>query len=452
MLTRAQETDLPASARIGYSASESEYRQAVAEARRLVGASGRVALAELPVVMEASQASQIVEAWLFEAWAARDRAAFGPPPSRLAVEPGDTLAIDIAGRSRLLRISEIGDHGARDIEARSIDPDVYGGVSSVTRPPAPPIDVLTGQPFGLFLDLPLLTGSETPHAGYVAAAQRPWPGAVAFLRSPETSGFSLRATVTAAVTTGVTLDPLLAGPEGRVDRATRVRVRLDYGQLQSVTNLAMLGGANAAAIRNADGAWEVLQFETADLVAAATYEISNLLRAQVGTDGAMAASLPAGARFVLLDGALAPVDMSLDDVGLAFNWRLGSASRDIGHASYVAAAHTFTGAGLRPYSPVQVRGLRSSGDLTITWTRRTRIGGDAWSASDVPLAEESERYEIDILDGATVKRTISATSPSATYSAAEQTTDFGAPQSACTIRVYQLAAGYGRGTPRTAVV
>jgi hypothetical protein len=214
----------------------------------------------------------------------------------------------------------------------------------------------------------------------------------------------------------------------------------------------MLGGTNAAAIRNADGAWEVLQFETAELVAAATYEISNLLRAQAGTDGAMAALLPAGARFVLLDRTLAPVDMSPDDIGLAFNWRFGPASRDIGHASYVAATHAFTGAGLRPYSPVRVRGTRTGGDLTITWTRRTRIGGDAWSAADVPLAEETERYEIDILDGITVKRTISATMPSAIYSTADQTADFGAPQSACTIRLYQLAAGYGRGTGRTAIV
>ena len=214
----------------------------------------------------------------------------------------------------------------------------------------------------------------------------------------------------------------------------------------------MLGGANAATIRNADGAWEVIQFETADLVAPATYELSNLLRAQAGTDGAMTASLPAGARFVLLDRALAPVDMSPPDVGLAYNWRFGPASRDIGHPSYVAATHAFTGAGLRPYSPVHVRGTRTAGDLTITWKRRTRIGGDAWSASDVPLAEESERYEIDILDGSTVTRTIPATSPSATYSAADQTADFGAPQSSCTIRVYQLASGYGRGTARTAVV
>ncbi|NJO35828.1 MAG: hypothetical protein HC869_24845 [Rhodospirillales bacterium] len=84
--------------------------------------------------------------------------------------------------------------------------------------------------------------------------------------------------------------------------------------------------------------------------------------------------------------------------------------------------------------------------------RRTRVGGDAWNSGDVLLAEESERYEIDILDGTTVKRTIAATSPAATYSAADQIADFGAPQSSCTIRAYQIAAGYGRGTPRTAVV
>jgi hypothetical protein len=49
-------------------------------------------------------------------------------------------------------------------------------------------------------------------------------------------------------------------------------------------------------------------------------------------------------------------------------------------------------------------------------------------------------------------RTLAATSPSVIYTAADQTTDFGTPQSACTIRVHQLAAGYGRGTPRDAVV
>ena len=87
----------------------------------------------------------------------------------------------------------------------------------------------------------------------------------------------------------------------------------------------------------------------------------------------------------------------------------------------------------------------------LTWIRRTRIGGDNWVASEAPLAEESERYEIDILSGASVVRTLASTTTSATYTAAQQTADFGAPQPAVTLRIVQLGA-LGRGTARQAVV
>ena len=99
-----------------------------------------------------------------------------------------------------------------------------------------------------------------------------------------------------------------------------------------------------------------------------------------------------------------------------------------------------------------MRGLRSAGDLAISWVRRTRIGGDNWDAAEVPLGEETERYEVDILAGATVKRTLAATSPSVTYTAAQQTADFGSPQSAIDVRVFQLSAVHGRGTPRPATL
>ena len=45
-LTRGQETDLPASAKISFVSSDGDYRQAVSEARRLTGASGRIAQAD----------------------------------------------------------------------------------------------------------------------------------------------------------------------------------------------------------------------------------------------------------------------------------------------------------------------------------------------------------------------------------------------------------------------
>jgi hypothetical protein len=166
----------------------------------------------------------------------------------------------------------------------------------------------------------------------------------------------------------------------------------------------------------------------------------------------MRTPLGAGARFVLLDGALARIDMTEDEVGLAFNWRCGPASRDLGSPTYIQLAHTFLGEGLKPLSPVHIRGTRTGGDLNLAWIRRSRIGGDSWDTVDVPLGESDERYEIDILDGTTVKRTIAATAPATTYTAAEQTADFGAPQSSISLRICQLSATRGRGTPRPATL
>jgi hypothetical protein len=451
-LTRAQETDLPAAAKITYTAAGADYAPAVEEARRLAGRSARVALADLPLTLDAEQAAQIAEVWLFEAWAARERAQLSLPPSRLALEPGDVVSLVAGGRSRLLRIIGIGEHGVRDIEALAIDPGVYADAPGAIRDQGGAAHVIVGQPFVLFLDLPLLRGDEPPAAGYVAAAQSPWPGPIAFYRSPESSGFRLEALAVAPATIGVTLDALPAGATSRLDRATSVRVKLDSGALASVTELALLGGANLAAVRNDDGGWEVLQFLSAVLTAPATCTLTGLLRGQAGTEHAMRAPLAAGARFVLLDAALARVDLTEDEIGLAFTWRCGPASRDLGSPNYVEVAHTFVGEGLKPLSPVHVRGSRSAGDLNLTWVRRTRIGGDSWDGIDVPLGETQERYEIDILDGPTVKRTLTATSPSAIYTAAQQTVDFGAPQPSISLRIFQLSATRGRGTPRDATV
>jgi hypothetical protein len=452
-LTRAQETDLPASAKLTFIAASGDYAPAVEEARRLAGKSGRIAVADLPLVLETEQAARIAETWLFEAWASRERAGFSLPPSRLALEPGDLLTLEVDGRSRLLRITDIGEHGARDIEARGVDPEVYGGVvPSVRPPPGGGAGVILGQPLVIFLDLPLLRGDEPPHAGYVAAAQVPWPGSIAFYRSPESSGFVLEAVASAPAVVGTLLDPLPSGVLSRYDRATKVRVALERGALASVTPLALLAGANLAAIENEDGGWEVLQFQSAVLTEPATYELSLLLRGQAGTEDAMRTPVAAGARFVLLDAAVARVDMSPDEIGLDYTWACGPASRPLGDPAYLEAHHAFTGRGLEPLAPVHLAGTRSGHDLAFSWIRRTRIGGDSWEAVEVPLGEDFERYEVDILDGATVKRTILTDTPSALYTAAEQTADFGAPQPSVSVRVYQMSAVSGRGTPREATL
>jgi hypothetical protein len=71
---------------------------------------------------------------------------------------------------------------------------------------------------------------------------------------------------------------------------------------------------------------------------------------------------------------------------------------------------------------------------------------------DVPLAEDVEAYEVEILDGATVKRTLQVATGTALYTAAQQTTDWGAPlgpSQFLAIRIYQLSALIGRGAGRS---
>lgn len=162
----------------------------------------------------------------------------------------------------------------------------------------------------------------------------------------------------------------------------------------------------------------------------------------------MRLGIPAGAPFVLLDTQLARVDLSPDEIGLAAQWRYGPAARDIGHASYASAEHAFGGIGLRPLCPVHVRVRRDfSGDLVITWIRRTRKGGDTWDAVEVPLSEDLERYEVDIVADGAVVRTLVADVPSATYGFSQQLDDFGVLPEEISARVYQCSAVFGRGTP-----
>jgi hypothetical protein len=451
-LTRAQETDLPASAKVRYISSGDVYPQAVAEARRLTGASGRVAEADLAIVLDDGLAGSLAESWLYETWAARERASFKLPPSALALEPGDVIAADIAGRSRLLRLTDVTERGVREIAALSIDPDVYDRIDAPSRAAAQPAPVQVGPPSVMLMDLPLWTISGDAQSGYVAAMQKPWPGSVALYVSPQTTAYQLRALASAPATMGVTLDPLLAGPEGVIDKRARLRVRLPYGTLASTDLVTMLGGANLAAIRSDAGDWEIIQFLNAALVDVQTYELSGLLRGQFGTELAMSAVLDAGAPFVFLDGAVTRVPLQESEFSLPLNWRYGPGNRDIGDESYVTLPFAYRGLGRRPLSPAHVRGARSSGDLTVSWVRRTRTGGDTWELPDVPLGEDGESYEVDILDGATVKRTISVMAPNAVYSGADQIADFGGLQAAVSVKVYQTNTLFGRGAARAAVV
>ena len=102
------------------------------------------------------------------------------------------------------------------------------------------------------------------------------------------------------------------------------------------------------------------------------------------------------------------------------------------------------------------RSARAPGDLQLRWIRRSRHpAAESWAAAEAPLGEEAEAYEVEILDGAAVKRTLTSAAPSVVYAAAQQLADWSAllgPGDALTVRVFQRSALVGRGAPRTVVL
>ncbi len=311
--------------------------------------------------------------------------------------------------------------------------------------PVGPVDV---QVF----DLPALDGEEPVVLTRAAIFADPWPGAVAIWRSGDGGSYERAAVAFAPAVMGETLDPFAKGAVFRFDDANVLRVQLHGGELASVSDLALLGGANLAALRGPDGACEIIQFGQADLVGDGLYELSHLLRGQGGTEAAMADPLPAGAGFVLLDAHVVPVARGLEMLGRPLLLRIVAADRDHGDDTAVTAEVTPQGVALRPCAPVHLRALRSGEGIVLSWIRRTRHDGDSWEAQEVPLGEASEGYEVDILDGSAVKRTLHATTAQVLYPAASEIADFGAPLGTITVRVAQISAVVGRGVAAQAVL
>jgi hypothetical protein len=448
-LTRAQESDLPQASRIAYIDGDQDYRQASVESRRLAGTSNRVATSNLPLVMDQQEAGGIGARLLQDAWVMRESAHFVLPPSALALDAGDEVMLEANGRTHRLRLTAITDGAARTVEAAATDPSIYDRYGGPVR--APSLTQSLSQPgrvLLLFLDLPWLTEEQDPAAPFVGAYADPWPGDVAVLRSATASGYARDATLRRPCGFGVTTQDFYSGPRWHWDRVNSLKLRLVNGMLASADPVAVYGGANALAVENADGGWEVVQFADAALTGPGEYTLTNLLRGRHGSEGAMRAPVAAGARVVVLDESLAQLGLSSSQARQPFNYRWGPVSRPLSDVSWQGAAKTFEGCGLIPLAPCHLGFAWAGGDLVLSWRRRDRAPS---AASIVPaqtaMSEAREAYDLEICDGENVVRTFrDIGANSQLYSAGQQAADFpGGLPNPLTIRVYQLSARMGRG-------
>jgi hypothetical protein len=456
-LTRGQETELPQALKWQVARADEDYEAAQVEARRITVDTTRIASESFPMAVPPEEAERRCRRALMEAWTGRESAVFRLPASRLALDPGDVVTLEHDGRHIPLRLVSIADAESRGIEAVRQDREAHDLPPGSPRPSSLSKAVVFGAPEAVLMDLPQLTEDQPAHRPFIAAHAVPWPGEMAVFRSPSTDGFELLTTFIGRARIGTLVSDFYPGPTSRFDLGNEPVVDLLTGTLESVTDLTLFGGANALAIESGPGVWEIVQAGAAELLAPGRYRLTRLLRGQRGTEGAMGNPVPAGARVVVLDDSLASLPIAEADLGIPWNWRIGPASRPVSDETYVAQAFTPAGVGLRPFSVAHVeqpwRRPRAPGDLTIRWTRRSRtLSADSWSGLEVPLGKELEAYEVEILDGPTVKRVLSTATTSAVYTAAQQTADWGAPLGpgdTLDIRIFQLSALVGRGAPKS---
>ncbi len=442
---RAAEAEMAGRVRLNFIEAEGDFLQRQAEATFPDDAARGVALSEVPLVLTADEGRAIAERWLAEARSARDSARFALPPSAADIGPGDSVRL--AGA--VYRIDRTERAEATLVDAVRVEPSVYLPAETAEARQAPPVHIAAGPIAAMFLDLPLLRGSEVPHAPHVAVAADPWPGTVAVWRASEGSdGFTLNALIEAPALIGQTETALAAAPPGVWDRGAPLRVRLVSGALESVSSSSVLNGANVLAIGDdATGNWEVIQFAEATLVAPLTWDISLRLRGQGGTDATAPLYWPAGSKVVLLDGTLPQADLPLSERGLARTWRVGRGDRGFDGPDAVESMLSFDGIGLRPYAPCHLRIAASGSDAVVSWVRRTRLDGDNWASVEVPLAEEREAYQVRVLSGTTVLRTVEVASPAFTYSSAMRSAD--GLVGPATFSVAQLSVQFGPGPFRS---
>ena len=449
-VVREQASELPIELRLGYRDTLKDFGASAAASRRLVGASRQVADLSLPAALWDGLAGQAAERRLHARWAERTRASFALPPSRIALEPGDVVALTTRAGRQPLTLEEIEDGAHRRIEARSQADTVYRPAAAIGVGRTPAAAASFGPAEVVILDLPRLVEGDD-HRPYVAAFAAPWPGAETVWRSVTGEAYEPVASIAGPATLGRLVEPLGAGPLGRWDAANALTVEIAGGHLEGRADLDVLAGANALAVE-AGGGWEVVQFARAELVGERHYRLSRLLRGQLGTEDAMTAGHPAGARAVLLSKAVTRLPLDRSAVGLARLYRIGPPQGGIAGSAVVQTSHAASGRGLLPLSPVHARARRmADGTLALSWIRRTRIGGDDWTGEDVPLGETEERYRLEILHGGAVVRTVETGSPSFVYEVADQIADFGAPPTLLEARIAQVASGTGAGVPRVAV-
>lgn len=432
-LLREDITQLPYEINLVYFDQQRNLLENTVTGRYSQGNNVNVSTVNIPITISQSKAQSAINRAIQLAWIRRKKyEKLLLPPKYLHLQVGDRIQIQFSDRTDDLVISQIqtGANGIREVTAY-----FYSGIGQSYTQVAvsnniPAFSPLRNEGSTVFylLDINLVQDGDPDNGLYVAArgSTQFWNKYALFASRDGGANYGQLLSATGATTMGVVASALGNFTGSGVDSTNTISVVLESGSLISPTGLFLLGD-------------EILSANTATLTAVNTYTLSNLIRGERGTEWAIATH-GSNERFYLL-GECDRLTGNLSDLNTSIDYKALTTGQALGDVS--ATSFTSTGKALKPYAPKSVSAYKPVDDIIINWIRRDRK--DNSSVGTPQLNEYNERYEIDIFNGASVVRTLTATSPTVTYTQAQQVTDFGSGQTAIVIKVYQISETVGRG-------
>jgi len=445
--TRLVESSLPYEVAVQYQDADNDYEPGTEYHRRLIGSAMEPLVVQVPMVMTATGANQLAELTLYDRWISRMEHELALPRKYSKLEPGDVI---YAGGHTLQIRGTNAAAGVIKLTCVADRPSIYSPTGTGVGIPDAATGVgIAGPTLARLLDIPILRDEDDNVGFYVVASgyYSGWSGAELWRSIDGGVTFTkLDSVITQPAPIGSAQTVLATWTGGNYfDTVNSFEVLLlNDEELSSSTDELVRAGANRAYCGNG----ELIGFVNAEFLSARRYKVSRLLRGIQGTEQHMTTHV-IGELFALLsvDSAIRVTTPS-SELNAARIYKAPAFGQVVTEATQLP--FTLAGVGLEPLAPVHVhagRNANASWDVLIKWHRRPRTSGEWRDNVDVPVGETTASYEVDIWDSSftTLKRTLTSSTETATYTAAQQSTDFGGSQTTIYIDVYQLSATVGRG-------
>jgi hypothetical protein len=394
--------------------------------------------------LTAGQAMQAATLLTYRSVLGNETYSFSLAPGKSHLEPADYLSIPFRGTTAIVRIKEAtlkADYTQDVVVYQYLE---FADATFTGAPLDGPGGVTVSVAVRLvYLDLPLLSYSHDQSGaslvqyvqiagfgeGIINAEAYKSDDGETFVSLGIRSGMSPIAGVITAIS-GTPANPFVK------DETNSITVLINAGdaaELETITDDEFTAEVNIAAIGQ-PGRWVLLLFQTVST----TNNIATLSDLMWGIRGSEVwiDDLEEGDQFVLINPEhyirFKHAAEFLDDT---FYYKAASIGAPLELTTTVAKGAS--GVAETPYAPINLDAVVDGSDIDITWDYRSRL---ATGTNPANYGEDTLAFEIDIMDGVTVLRTLTATTNAKTYLAADIATDFGGIPAFLTFRVFMMSA------------